>query len=71
MVRSIKNKSISRLAHLLGAPKDKKAGIYLKVHKNNKVKKGDPLFTLYSESKTKLDNAVESLKKLTLAKISN
>ena len=47
--------SISRLA---GTPKDKGAGIYLHVKLGNKVEEGDPLFTIYAESRRKLDEAV-------------
>ncbi|UCD03672.1 MAG: AMP phosphorylase [Candidatus Woesearchaeota archaeon] len=48
--------SISRLA---GAPKDKKAGIYLHKKLGEHVEEGEILFTVYSESKRKLDEAVE------------
>lgn len=48
--------SISRLA---GAPKDKKAGIYLHKKLGETVKEGEVLFTVYSESKRKLDEAVD------------
>lgn len=57
----ISNKSISRLARIAGAPQDKKAGIYLNVHINDKIKKDSILFTLYAESKQKLNFALEEL----------
>jgi len=51
----IDNKSISRLAVMAGAPKDKKAGIYLYKHKNQRVRYGDILYSIYSESKDELN----------------
>lgn len=54
------NRQINALAHVLGCPHDKYAGIYLHVHLKNKVKKDDALMTLYSESPYKLQEAVQS-----------
>lgn len=48
--------SISRLA---GAPRDKKAGIYLHCKLGDEVEEGDKLFTIYAECQRKLDEAVE------------
>lgn len=55
----IKNAEISELAKQAGAPKDKTAGIKLSVKINSPVKKGDTLFTIYSNSNTKLNTAAE------------
>lgn len=63
-VAIVNNKGISRLAYVAGAPIDKVAGIYLRVHKGTKVKKGDILFTVYAKSKAKLDQAVCVLKQV-------
>ncbi|MEA3379152.1 MAG: thymidine phosphorylase [Nanoarchaeota archaeon] len=63
-IKSIYNKGISKVARLAGAPQDKTAGLYLWVHKNAKVKKGDVLFTIHSESKAKLENTLINLKNL-------
>ncbi len=60
-VRRINNKGIARLALTAGAPADKVAGIYLRVHRNTLVRKGDVLFTLYSNTKAKLNSAVRLL----------
>ena len=62
IVKRIDNKTISRIARIAGAPLNKGAGIYLHKHVGNKVKKEDKLFTLYSESRQKLNFAREFLK---------
>lgn len=63
-VKEIHNKEISKLARIAGSPEDIVAGMYLRVKKHNKVKKGDILFTLYAKSQTKLDNATDYLKSI-------
>ena len=55
----VDNKVINRLARIAGAPHDKGAGVYLYVHKNDLVKKGEKLFTLYSDNKERLNYAKE------------
>ncbi len=63
IVRKIDNRLIARVARVAGAPDNKGAGIYLHKHLGNKVKKGDKLFTIYSESKFKLKYARDIDKK--------
>ena len=62
-VIDINNYSISRIARLAGSPIDKGAGIYLKVHEGNKVKKGEVLYVIYSNSGDKLNFAIEEEKR--------
>jgi thymidine phosphorylase len=62
IVRRIGNREISRIARIAGAPLNKGAGIFLHKHVKNKVKKEEKLFTIYSESRQKLDFAKEALK---------
>ncbi|HDD70731.1 MAG TPA: AMP phosphorylase [Candidatus Woesearchaeota archaeon] len=57
------NQGIARVARIAGAPRDKKAGIYLYKHAGDKVKKGDKIFTIYTENKIKLSYAKEAMKK--------
>jgi len=59
-IRHIKNKKINFLASLLGCPVDKGAGIYLYKHIGDSVKKGELLLKLYSESREKLKEVLES-----------
>jgi len=54
---------ISRAARLAGAPRNKGAGIYLYVHKNARVKRGQKLFTIYAESDWKLNEAINFVNK--------
>ncbi len=61
-ITNIDNKFISKIAVMAGAPKDKKAGIYLYKHKNDKVRYDDLLYTIYSESKEELNFALRQLK---------
>jgi putative thymidine phosphorylase len=56
-VNNMDNISVSRIARIAGAPHDKEAGIYLYKHIGDKVKRGDKLFTIYSESKHELEYA--------------
>jgi AMP phosphorylase len=56
-VTKIDNKLIAKIARIAGSPKDKAAGLYLRVHVGRKVRTGKELFTIYAENKKKLDYA--------------
>jgi len=58
-VRHMNNLFVTKVARIAGAPKDKRAGIYLYTHVGNKVKKGDVLYTIYSDNKEKLRHSVK------------
>lgn len=64
IIKGIDNKIISRLARIAGAPANKGAGIYLHKHMGVKVKKGEKIFTVYSDSRQKLRFVREAAKKL-------
>ncbi len=55
---SIRNKKINSLARAAGCPADKFSGVYLYVIKNQKVKKGQKILTIFAESKSRLNSAV-------------
>jgi len=55
----IDNKKINDLARVAGCPIDKPSGIYLYYHLGDFVEKGDKLFTIYSESKPRLKEAIK------------
>lgn len=57
-ISHIDNSLISKIARLSGAPNDKGAGIYLYKHKKDSVKKGEKLFTIYSNNKQRLKFAL-------------
>ncbi|MEM2916193.1 MAG: AMP phosphorylase [Candidatus Woesearchaeota archaeon] len=60
----IDNISISRIARMAGAPRDKDSGILLHHHCGDHVSKGDPIMTIYSHSREKLSYATDLLKEL-------
>lgn len=57
----ISNKGINSLSRILGTPETISAGVYLHKHLE-KVKKGEPLLTLYTESPVKMKDALRFLK---------
>ncbi|MCD4666630.1 AMP phosphorylase [archaeon] len=62
IVRDVNSQVIAKIARIAGSPLDKKAGIYLEVHEHNIVKKGQVLFTLYSENRKRFNYAKEFLR---------
>ena len=59
IVHAIDNDVIKHIGRHLGAPYDKKAGLYLYKHVGDKVKEGEKLFSLYAESGRKLAEGLE------------
>lgn len=58
----IDNVLVSRIARIAGAPHDKGAGIYLYKHIGSKVKRGEKMFTIYSESRHEFEYAKDVAK---------
>jgi len=58
-VTQIYNQNVSEIARAAGAPRDKGAGVVLLRKKEGKVDKGEPLFEIYAEHESKLDEALE------------
>jgi len=54
----IDNKKINSLARVAGCPIDKFSGIYLYFHVGHRIKKGEKLLTIYSESSSRLKRAI-------------
>jgi len=52
-------KKISKTALMLGAPKDKSAGVYMHVRLGDKVVKGQPLMTLHYNNQENCDNILK------------
>ncbi len=69
VVTRIDNQLIAKIARIAGAPKDKAAGLYLRVHTGTKVKKGKELFTIYAENKKKLEYAVKLAQQTEVIKV--
>jgi AMP phosphorylase len=63
-IKEIDNKKINKIASISGSPMDKGAGISLNKHVGDKIKKGEKLLTIYSESKIRLNNALDLYNKL-------
>jgi len=61
IIKSISSKNITIIAKLLGAPKNKGAGIYLDKKIGEKAKKGSVIYTLFSEKVYNLEKGRESL----------
>jgi len=62
-IHEIRNLLITRLAKTCGAPVHKTAGLYIHKKVNEKVKRNEPIITLYAESKDRLKYAIELSKK--------
>lgn len=68
-ILEIDNKKINLLARSTGCPADKYAGLFLHVHKNDRVKKGEKILTIYAESKPRLNEALRFYKKIRPIKV--
>ncbi|AEH24173.1 AMP phosphorylase [Pyrococcus yayanosii] len=68
-VTGIDNRAVTAIAREAGAPEDKGAGITFHVKVGEKVKEGDPLFTIHAESETRLDRAIVLARRLDPIKI--
>ena len=55
----IDNKKIALLARMAGCPADKSAGLYLPLNTKDRIKKGEKILTIYSESKHRLNEAIK------------
>ena len=59
----IDNKKINSLARIVGCPVDKFAGLYIYHNTGEKIKKRTKILTIYSETRTRLRQAVRFYKK--------
>ena len=62
-IKAINNFVISKIARSAGAPGSKGSGLYLHKKVGDLVKKGEILYTIYSENSFRLDSAVLDAKK--------
>lgn len=56
-IKHIDNKLINKLARIAGCPEDKAAGIYIHKKKNETTEKNQPILTIYTISREKLNYA--------------
>ena len=68
-VKKLNSKQITIIARLLGAPKQKGAGIFLDKKIGGSVEKGDTLASLYSENEYNLKKAGDAIQKFPIATI--
>ena len=68
-IKDINNHNLNTVAKILGAPRDKKAGIYLLKKLDHSVSKNETIFTLYSEDRYRLKEAEATLRNLPIFKI--
>ena len=61
VVKGIDSKNATILAKILGAPKQKKSGIYLLKKSGEEIKVGETAFIMYSENEHNLNEAKDSL----------
>jgi len=62
-IKGIHNKKINTLARIAGCPLDHGAGVHLHKKVGERVKKGERLLTIYSESKERLGEAISFFEK--------
>ncbi|MEM7819457.1 MAG: AMP phosphorylase [Candidatus Aenigmatarchaeota archaeon] len=63
IVASISNATLANICFVAGTPKDKYAGILLHKKIEDRVKKNDPLLTIFAEKRQKLRTAIKIAKK--------
>ncbi|HOB17863.1 MAG TPA: AMP phosphorylase [Candidatus Methanoculleus thermohydrogenotrophicum] len=59
-VIELNNSALVTLARLAGSPYDHGAGIHIHAKKGARVKKGDPIFTIYADREWRLERAIET-----------
>ncbi len=62
-ISEIDNKKTNSLARIAGCPVDKASGVYLYNHVGSKIKKGEKILTIYSESRPRLKEAISYYKR--------
>ncbi len=60
-IEHISNKAISKVARSAGAPRDKGAGIELFKQSGDKIREGELIMRIYSESESKLSYAIKAI----------
>lgn len=68
-ITTFNNQELTVIAKILGAPTDKKAGIYIERRIDEKVDKSDILCILYSSDKWRLKEAMDTLNHMPIFKI--
>jgi len=61
VIKNINSKNLTLLIKALGAPLQKKSGVYLDKKEGEKIKKGETIYTLYSENMYNLNQGKKTL----------
>ena len=70
-ITNMDNQIIAKIARFAGCPQDKGSGLFLHKKIQNKVKKGEILYTVYAENEFKLKLAKDLIKKINGYKITS
>lgn len=70
-VKSIDSKKMAHIARVLGCPSDARAGIFLHKHLHDKADKGERLYTIYAESREKIEYAKRIIETLNPVIVNN
>lgn len=70
VIKTIDSKNITLIARILGAPLEKKAGIFIRKREGEKVEKNDVLATFYSSKEFYIKEAFDSIDLLPIYSIS-
>lgn len=62
-IKEVDNKKIKMMGVLAGSPMEDTTGLYLYHHVGDKIKKGDPLISIYTESKIRMKDVRKFYKK--------
>lgn len=68
-IKEINNKKINSIARILGCPADKGAGMYIRKHCQNSVKKNEGIAVLYAENEEKLNYGLRLFNELKPIKV--
>jgi putative thymidine phosphorylase len=60
-IKSVNSRNVSLIAKILGAPQDRRAGLYLHKRVDDEVKNEEVILDLYAETEHRLSEAIDSL----------
>ncbi len=63
-IKKIDNQKINSLARITGCPVNARSGLYLHFHVGDSIKRGEKIITIYSQSESRLEEAVRFYKKV-------
>ncbi len=70
-IAHLDNRYLNKAARIAGAPADKRAGVYLYVHKGYVIEKGIPILRVHSNSRQRLKEAIKFLHDMPFLELTN